>query len=341
MDHGSLQRGSNADGMCGAFLYARQRFCDARQRGDRDENSARNQADAPLWRAFASPIREAHLLLLGRMHTAEPQDVTSEHPAQSRAALRELFTKVSESCDLPPLPAVAVRAIALARDPNVRADQLVRVVSTDAALAARVVSIARSVRYMRREAPRTLVSAIQTVGFQALRRILIAASARAAYRAADAVAQALWEHALATALAADELSQRAGEPRGGNAFIGGLMHDIGKLVLHLSDGKNFEVLDHDDEVREIEIFGVTHEQVGACLAEHWGLEDDVVWAILSHHRRPEGSSVLADRIARADRIACRMGHGCGRQIEPSDSGELAEVAEVVMKSFESERTIFA
>jgi len=281
------------------------------------------------------------------MNSADLRVPTVEQPVNSRSALRELFIRVSESCDLPPLPVVAVRAIALARDPNVGADQLVRVVSTDAALAARVVSIARSVRYMRREAPRNLDGAIQTVGFQALRRILIAASARAAYRADDAVAQALWEHGLATALAADELSLLAGEPRGGNAFIAGLMHDVGRLVLHLSDHVGFTALDREDEVREHEIFGVTHGQVGACLAEHWGLEDDIVWAILSHHRA-SGDSKLAQRIALADRIAYWIGYGGTRDVETVESIEsdhqvagFDEVAERVVQSFEIERALFA
>jgi putative nucleotidyltransferase with HDIG domain len=280
------------------------------------------------------------------MNTAESQIIDAPSSA-SRSALRALFNRVSESCDLPPLPAVAVRAIALARDPNVGSEQLVRVVSTDAALAARVVSIARSVRYMRREPPRSLDSAIQTVGFQALRRILIAASARAAYRADDAVAQTLWEHALATALAADELARMAGEPRGGSSFIAGLMHDIGKLVLHLSDSRNFAALDHDDEGREHEIFGVTHDQVGACLAEHWGLEDDVVWSILSHHGAPADFK-FAQRIEVADRIACQIGYGCTRDKDTvgpitldTSLGSVEEVASNVASSFEVERTLFS
>ncbi len=312
--------------------------------------SSRRNARRALQIAASDPVRASpngeacSLLARHAMNSAESQDASSS--TTSRSALRELFNRVSESCDLPPLPAVAVRAIALARDPNVGTDQLVRVVATDAALAARVVSIARSVRYMRREPPRSLDAAIQTVGFQALRRILIAASARAAYRADDAVAQTLWEHALATALAADELARLAGEPRGGNSFIAGLMHDIGKLVLHLSDSRNFAALDHDDEGREQEIFGVTHDQVGACLAEHWGLEDDVVWAILAHHRAPD-DVLLAKRIEVADRIACQIGFGCTRDADTvgpitiDAPVALEDVARDVAKSFESERTLFA
>jgi HD-like signal output (HDOD) protein len=124
------------------------------------------------------------------------------------------------------------------------------------------------------------------------------------------------------------------------------MHDVGKLVLHLSDSKNFAALDHDDEEREQEIFGVTHDQVGACLAEHWGLEDDVVWAILSHHRAP-AEAKLARRVEIADRIACQIGYGCTRNAETvgpitldaPDSAD--EVASNVARSFETERTLFS
>jgi putative nucleotidyltransferase with HDIG domain len=228
--------------------------------------------------------------------------------SSQRERVRALVERVAETCDLPALPAVAARALALARDRDARVDDLARLVMTDAALAARVLKISRSVLYVRREPPATLRQAILTVGFGALRKILIAASARSVFRADDAVAQRLWEHALATALATDELAALAGEPRGGASFIAGLLHDVGRLIFHLSQPAAFAALEGGEEA-EVAAFGVTHATVGGCLAARWGLEDEVVEAIMLHHA--PGMSPLAARLAAADRIARAIGCGSG------------------------------
>jgi HD-like signal output (HDOD) protein len=258
--------------------------------------------------------------------------------------MRSVFAHIAQTCDLPPLPAVAARALTLARDPGTKADELARLVMTDAALAARVLKISQSVVYARRHPPQTLQQAIMQVGFQALRKILIAASARSAYRADDAIAEALWQHALATALAADELAVVAGEPRGGNGFVAGLLHDVGKLLFHLADAATFSRLGHADAASEEERYGATHPAVGGCLAERWGLEDEVVIAIMFHHE-PE-TSPLAARLAIADGIAHQLGFGSvPAQVEgfapDDDSGTaLAPVVERVATAFEAERTLF-
>jgi len=263
----------------------------------------------------------------------------------TRDATRALFARVAETCDLPPLPAVAVRAMSLARDPDSGAADLARVVATDAALAARVLKISRSVTYLRREPPRTLQEAITVVGFHALRKILVAASARSSYRMDDAIASRLWEHALATALAADELEVECGRRRGGDAFIAGLLHDVGELVFHLSDAAALARLGVADEALESELFGVTHAAVGGCLAEKWGLESAVVDAIMLHHA-PDGDG-LAARLAIADRIAHEIGFGSVAAAafpEPTVASEAAQVpGDVVARvatSFERERTLF-
>lgn len=225
----------------------------------------------------------------------------------TRDRMRELFARVAKNCDLPPLPAVAMRALTLVRDPDTTAQDLAQVVSSDGPIAARVLRIARSAMYVRRTPPATIQDAITSVGFEALKKILLVASARSAYAVNDDVAERLWSHALATALAADELAVLAGERRGGASFVAGLLHDMGRLVFHLSDKTGFAALGDCDEAREVEHFGVSHAAVAGCLAEQWGLEDAVVEGLTFHHRAE--MSPLAARLVTADRLAQQIGYG--------------------------------
>jgi putative nucleotidyltransferase with HDIG domain len=260
----------------------------------------------------------------------------------ARDDVRAVFNHIAETCDLPPMPAAAARALRLARDPKTTTEALAKVVLTDPALAARVLTMSRSVLYLRRTPPRGLHEAITTVGFQGLRRILMAASARSAYSADDKVAQSLWAHSLATALAADELAKAGsdGTP-GGDAFIAGLLHDIGKLIFHIADPKAYAQLRTFDAAKERALFGATHDIAGACIAEIWGLDDAIVQAIAGHHGAEEASP-LAAIVGRADRIATEIGYGSvpvAGTPQPY-AGDSPEVAERVRTLFESERALF-
>ena len=261
----------------------------------------------------------------------------------AREDVRAVFNHIAETCDLPPMPAAASRALRLARDPDTTTDALARVVLTDPALAARVLTMSRSVLYLRRTPPRSLHEAIITVGFQGLRRILMAASARSAYSADDATAQRLWAHSLATALAADELAKpHAGDksaPGGGDAFIAGLLHDVGRLIFHLGDPKVYAQLGLFDVAKETQLFGATHDVVGACVADVWEFDAAIVEAILGHHGA--NASPLAAIVARADRIATSIGYGSivtGGAVELGD--ESPELVELVCTLFETERALF-
>jgi putative nucleotidyltransferase with HDIG domain len=259
-----------------------------------------------------------------------------------RADIRATFNRIAETCDLPPMPAAAARALRLARDPDTTTDELAKVVLVDPALAARVLTMSRSVLYLRRTPPKTLREAIMTVGFQGLRRILMAASARSAFSADDRVAQALWGHSLATAIAADELAKSVGaDNAGGDAFIAGLLHDIGKLIFHIADPKAYAQLGVCDAAQEHEFFGATHDLAGACVAEIWGLDDEIVQAILGHHGG-EAPTALAVLVGRADLIATEIGYGSVPQGEVPGlaAGESPDVAERVRTLFESEQSLF-
>lgn len=272
------------------------------------------------------------------------RSTSAQNPQSTRDSLRALFDRVAESCDLPPLPAVATRAMALARDPEVKTEDLAAVVSTDAAIAVRVLRISRSALYVRRKPPETLKEAIAAVGLDGLRKVLVAASARSAYRVDDAVSQALWRHALAVALASDELAARAGKPRGGAGFIAGLMHDIGRLVFYLSDPVGYANLGHATIELEQDMFGVSHAAVGGCLAEQWELDDEVVEAVMMHHT--PGVSPLADRLWVADRIAHEIGHGTSKELTLPPAAavvpgiDVTGVSEKVAEAIAAESALF-
>lgn len=270
---------------------------------------------------------------------SSPQNVPAVAADDTRSKTRALYSRLAENCDLPPMPAVASQAMRLVREPDARAEDVARVVATDAAIAARVLQISRSAMYARSRAPRTLGEAIVTLGFQQLQKILVAASARAAYRVDDAVAQRLWAHSLATALAADELAAAAREPRGGASFLAGLLHDVGRLVFHITDPAAYLTLGHCDDAAETAVFGGSHAVVGACLAEHWGLDSDVVEAIMGHHGAPAAG--LALRVSDADRIAGQIGCGAvDAQAEPPETPEAAGLVARVAATFEAERGLF-
>lgn len=270
-----------------------------------------------------------------------PQHAIAETHSSTESNMRAVFARVSERCDLPPLPAVVTRAMNLARDPDAKPDDLARVVSTDQAIAARVLRISRATLYMRRQPPRTLPEAIVTVGLAGLRRILIAASARSAYRASDGVAEALWKHALATAIAASEMGREKTGKESGDDFVAGLLHDVGRLVFHLADPDQYARLGHFDGALEEELFGAPHAAVGACLAEQWGLEDTVVEAIMFHHH-PLGLSPMGERIAMADRIAHEIHFGsvAGELATPSPEPTPKELRSRVADVFAAEFALF-
>jgi HD-like signal output (HDOD) protein len=263
--------------------------------------------------------------------------------AEARERIRAFCEDAAVRCDLPPLPKVAMQAMTLTADPAAKAADVAHIVASDQALAARVLSISRSAVYMRRQAPRTVQDAIVTVGFEVVRQMVVTAAARTIHGTDDPVAEALWAHALVTALAANELRPH-GEPRGGTSFIAGLLHDIGRLAFYISAPVAFARLGHHDEALEQELYGTTHAVVGGYLLEVWGVDGKISHAVADHHvHHAEG---LPACVAEADWIAHHLGFGStSGEIRLPDTSQqrrhdLASIAARVAKTFEMERRFF-
>lgn len=197
--------------------------------------------------------------------------------------------------DLPPLPATAMRAMQMTRDPNVTARDLQTIISQDQALSARILRIVNSAAYCFRREVSTVSHAVTLLGVETVRSIIIAASIQlfsetGMRRVGDLGTKLMADHSWGTAIAARIIAQRVQYGNQEEAFICGLMHDIGKPVLLqripveylpiINDAYRGETTFHESEMLTL---GFSHAQVGAHLAVKWNFPRQLSEAIGYHH----------------------------------------------------------
>lgn len=235
-----------------------------------------------------------------------------------------LETLVRQVRDLPALPAAVVRVMQLTDDPKAGTADVARALASDQALAVRVLKLANSAFYGSSRRISTVSEAVTTLGMRTTRNLVMATSCQEMLEQ-DVVGYALpsgalWRHSLACACAAQALAQRARYRATEEAFVAGLLHDIGKVVLntYLKDqfvrvllrvlGSNITFAE-----AEREVLGFDHAEAGARLLERWNLPSSLVTAVRWHHA-PLGSpapSLLPCLVHVADAICLTLGIGLG------------------------------
>ena len=281
----------------------------------------------------------------------------SERLKQVRRYLRE----VTEQYKLPPFPTVVTTALRLVRNENIDLRQIGRVLSNDAALAGRILSLSRSPIFALRKQPRTLQEAISVLGLRALERILVAAGAQSIYAGRSKAAQTAWSHSLATALASQFLARRVGIRDVDQAFLAGLLHDVGQMVILHGDKERFESMWVDVRLQkksavawEQEWYHLDHTWIGASVLYRWGLETEPILAVLRHHDvNPTADPTSLDSVVQmANFLADRIGLGfLSAPDTPSqhlfesygcDTEErLQEVCETLQQMFKKEKALFS
>lgn len=227
--------------------------------------------------------------------------------------------------NLPPLPGSVFRVLELLRDVNVTTNALATAVGYDPLLAARLLRLANSSYYSRQRNVTTIHKAIDTIGTKALYDAVmlgVAANTFSKEIEGSKFGRAIWEHSLAVALLAREISQMLGMQGTENAFICGLLHDIGKFILLKADADCFNAISQRTEEAEMiaseeKFFGVNHTEVGVLMARRWGLPDEISSAILHHHNPSRASQAIAvtHTVNVADLIAGANGYGLSGEEE--------------------------
>ena len=243
-----------------------------------------------------------------------------------RDHVRSTLTRLSRTGELPALPAAATAALAIARDPDAGVESLCQVIRADVGLSARILRAANSAAYARRVPARTLAEAVLTLGLRRTCDLLVAAGVRQLFHRVPRHAERLWNHALATALVAEQVARATGAGDPHVVFLPGLFHDVGRIAFLLADDDAFGVVDaHVDGKAnrpdaERSWYGFDHAEAGAILAEDWGLVHEQVDAIRWHHQpgQADQGRLLAAVLNVADAGAYTMGFG-GGTVAPADA----------------------
>lgn len=228
------------------------------------------------------------------------------------------------------LPAVAHQIMKLVDDPDSSIEDLSKVITSDPALCTRILKVVNSSFYGMPQQIASIDRAVTLLGLNAVKNIAIASSLHKVFKskqiAANFDARDLWVHSIAVATGARELAAKARFDLPDEAFLAGLIHDIGIMVEMQACSQEFvEMIDMlcDDQsltLRQAEeqVLGATHEAFGAGLCKAWHFPLHLGNVAGFHHlplKLPKADRVLPAIVHVADIMAARIGAGYTRTVE--------------------------
>lgn len=195
--------------------------------------------------------------------------------------------------DIPTLPSIALRINKILKNDYISTREIGSEIEKDPSLTSKVLKFANSSYYGLSYNVNTVTRAITVLGINTIRNIAITTSVFEIFNSKkrfpfDIIG--LWYHSLGCAIASKALISRADHLLEEEAFICGILHDIGKVIIALNMPDLMEdVLSgirkgKSQSDAEIDVIGYTHSDVGALLSEKWHLPEELGEAIRFHHR---------------------------------------------------------
>ncbi len=218
----------------------------------------------------------------------------SKDSAERRDVARDVETAVlraidDNTLDLPTLPVVAARVLAMLAQPDFSLDKVAKLIESDPILAARLLSRLRKAAFAGLQRFDSVLTCVTRLGARELRVFLVETSVHQVLESRNPIisemCRELWRHSLAVAILSRELSVATHGLHPDTAYLAGLLHDVGRPVLA---AKLLESEQHLLGVHTqrwimpstwLAIISDKHRSVGAALADNWGLPESVAHAI--------------------------------------------------------------
>jgi len=222
---------------------------------------------------------------------------------------------------LPPFPFVALKVVAMARDENTSLTEIAKVVELDPSITANVLKWCNSPYFALRRKVTSIEDALVYLGAKHLIEIVMMSSCepylRGNVEGYDLKEGELWRHSISCAILAQLLAKKTGYARETLLFTGGLLHDIGKIVLAkfvkdafieinklIADGKDFLEA-------EKEVLGMDHAVLGGRIGKKWNFPEEIVNIIAFHHKPELIEDPAVAFVHLADAGTLMLGIGAG------------------------------
>lgn len=205
---------------------------------------------------------------------------------------------------MPSLSTTLVKVLETCNDPLASANDLKRVISLDPVLTGRVLRLLNSAYYSLGKPISSLTRAIIMLGVNTVKNLALSFTILDNLKGRGSCqsfsADDFWRHSLCVGVVAKSLAALNGVPGTGQEeyFIAGLLHDLGKLPLHIQFPKEYyRICQNADSGQkalfrnEAKFMGVDHGMVGNIIAEKWHLGSTLVESLSYHHNPADGSDV--------------------------------------------------
>jgi putative nucleotidyltransferase with HDIG domain len=206
---------------------------------------------------------------------------------------QQILQQLKKIKDIPTLPTIVFELNKHLENPETSIAKVSDTIEKDQAMALRILKLVNSAFYGFKSRVSNIKNAVVLLGFNAVRNAIVSVSVINALPKnilfQDFEMNAFWKHSLAVAVASKNIAQKAGGESPDNCFVGGLLHDVGKVIMAQYFQELFTSawtrMQNDCvsfyEAEKLEL-SVDHAMIGAHLADRWALPKGLIEAIRWH-----------------------------------------------------------
>jgi len=197
--------------------------------------------------------------------------------------------------NIPTLESSKMRLFNILQDKNTNIEQVEKIVSSDPAMAAKIIKLANSPFYRHCEQPLGMHQSLLTIGIDMVKCIVLSMAVMDSFSSGSKHAVQLWGHSYAVALMVLSLGLNRQEKE--TLFTGALLHDLGRMVFLCKAPDAYIPLFDIELARpgisvEQDIFQTDHTIIGENVARRWHFPDEIIGIIRNHHMPNNRSSAL-------------------------------------------------